>query len=79
MIYSKNDNNIAIAMDYLDSYHTFYDFLSSMHSDKDKDAWKDAKGFKYMIARNLCAAVQELHQVGIMHGDLAGENVLVKI
>jgi serine/threonine protein kinase len=32
-----------------------------------------------LIARNLCRAVAELHQLKVIHGDIASENVLVNI
>jgi serine/threonine protein kinase len=30
-----------------------------------------------LLARNLCRAVAELHSIGLVHGDIASENVLI--
>ena len=46
---------------------TLFNFCSRVHDSKSN----------LLIARNLGAAIAELHALNIVHGDLASENILV--
>ena len=64
-----------MATDLLDkSYIRFSEFIL----EKNKQCPIEDEVHKYYIARKLCAAVQELHEIGIMHGDLCGDNIIIK-
>ena len=54
-------------MEDLSTYLTLYQYCSN-----DDDLVK-----KYKVARNCCAAVAELHEINIVHGDLSSENILI--
>jgi serine/threonine protein kinase len=60
---------LVISLEDLSSYDTLYKVVSEKQYDK-----YDA----LMICRNICRAVAELHAMGIIHGDLSSENILVK-
>lgn len=67
LMYNTMGKFLAISMEDLSSMTTLFDYCDSSHH----------LNKRVLVARNLCAAIAELHAIDIVHGDLASENILI--
>lgn len=67
IMYNASGSFVAVSMEDLSAYKTLYKICEN---NLNKD---DA----ILIARNCARAVAELHAIGVVHGDLASENIMI--
>lgn len=68
-MYTTDGKVLVLSLEDLDDFQTLFEFLTcGSHS----------KAVGLLTARNICRAVAELHQIGVVHGDLSSENILIR-